>query len=46
MGLDKTEFDSSIIQGLVEVLIEDNVKQELSSGYRSNIEDELASKER
>ena len=33
-------------QGLVEVLVEDNLKQELSTVYRSSLEDELASKER
>ena len=33
-------------QGMVEVLIEDNLKQELSTVYRSSLEDELSSKER
>ncbi|WAR11293.1 INT8-like protein, partial [Mya arenaria] len=31
--------------GLVDLLIEDNVKQELSTAYRANLEDELAAKE-
>jgi len=30
----------------VDLLIEDNVKQELSTAYRANLEDELAAKER
>ncbi|XP_052817702.1 integrator complex subunit 8-like [Mya arenaria] len=32
-------------RGLVDLLIEDNVKQELSTAYRANLEDELAAKE-
>ncbi|KAL4235107.1 Integrator complex subunit 8 [Mactra antiquata] len=35
----------NVFRGLVDILIEDNVKQELSNAYRANIEDELASKE-
>lgn len=35
----------NVYRGLVDILIEDNVKQELSNAYRANLEDELASKE-
>lgn len=32
-------------QGLIEVIIEDNLKQELTSAYRSDLEDELGNKD-
>ncbi|KAL3858729.1 hypothetical protein ACJMK2_008987 [Sinanodonta woodiana] len=32
-------------KGFIDILIEDNLKQELSSSYRSDIEDDLASRE-
>ncbi|XP_061162526.1 integrator complex subunit 8-like isoform X1 [Saccostrea echinata] len=32
-------------QGLIDVLIEDNLKQELTSAYRSDLEDELGNKD-
>ena len=32
-------------QGIVDVLIDDNLKQELSAMYRSNLEDELGNKD-
>ncbi|XP_052232810.1 integrator complex subunit 8-like isoform X2 [Dreissena polymorpha] len=35
----------NVYRGLVDLLIEDNVKQELSTAYRANLEDELAAKE-
>ena len=33
------------LQGLIDVIIEDNLKQELTSAYRSDLEDELGNKD-
>lgn len=39
------EFLILLWQGLIEVIIEDNLKQELTSAYRSDLEDELGNKD-
>lgn len=39
------EFLIFLWQGLIEVIIEDNLKQELTSAYRSDLEDELGNKD-
>lgn len=41
----KHEFLILLWQGLIEVIIEDNLKQELTSAYRSDLEDELGNKD-